>query len=141
MYVKIGRAEIESAGGLTIGSYEIVLNPFWLSVDAKQMICWEINKHCPLEKNWQGKSWILRGARLEGINVVLRIKILQNPIPILAIVLGAGIILGGIVVWSILVEIRKLLTFENLGDLGKIVIPLSILLGLWLIWRKERKKK
>lgn len=135
MYLKMSKGEVES--GLTTGRYQIIINPWFINpAQARQWLVDTINNHSPIAKTWSGKSFVINRAFMENGHIGIEVEILQNPIPIIAILVGAGFLVGGFLIWQIVVEVRKLFTINDIGDIGKIAIPFLVVVGGVILARK-----
>jgi hypothetical protein len=127
---------------LSLGKYQFVLNPFFLpNTQTKEWVINQINQRVPIAKTWQKKSFTIESAWLEGDYIVIQVDVRTNPIPIAVIIAGTGFVIGGFVLWKILVEVRKLFTIEDIGDIGKIVTPIVVIGGSIFLYRKFAGKK
>lgn len=142
MWIKMSKAYLQSKDEtLTTGTYQLIINPIILIGKTKDAVINIINEFCPISKDYGGKTWIVEGAWLEGHNIGVQIRIMENPIPIIAIIAGCGFLLGGFLLWQVLVEVRKLFEFSGISGLGKLAFFSAILGGVWYFGFKRKRKK
>jgi len=136
MWVKIPKSILENRGNeLSIGTYQIIINPRMIGID--QLIVNIINSFTPITKHYGEKRYVIQRAFKENGNIGIQIEIFENPIPILVILSACGMLLGGLLVWQVLVEIRKLINPSTFA--GKMVILLGVaILGLYF-WKKRKR--
>jgi hypothetical protein len=111
---------------LFLGTYRIRINPIFMPTSLIPSVVEFIKKHLPSEKVVMGKKIVLRDIWQVENHITLEITILENPLPILAILGALGFLVGGLLAWQIIIEIRKLVTLD--GVIQSPVFPIILTL-------------
>ena len=110
----IPRTELQKADyKLLLGTYQITLDPKFIPSGTVQSVVNYIKSKLPKEKQVLGKSVVLTDIWKTNGHVVLVLTVRENPVPILAILGALGFLVGGFLVWQIIVEVRKLITLDG----------------------------
>lgn len=119
---------------LSSGQYEIDLD------NSKVKVTPEAIAHLqfPIKKTWAGKSWVIEAVEPRGDVLTVRVKVIQNPLPLMIVLSGLGLVGAGLVLIALVREIRRLVTLEDLRTPQALL--LFGLVGLALVfgpWRKS----
>ena len=104
----------ETDFSLFLGKYRIRIDPLFIPKPLIPSVVKFIKENIPKEKSILGKQVVLEDIFQINGHLVLEINILENPIPILAILGAFGFLIGGFLLWRIVIEVRKLITLDGI---------------------------
>jgi len=137
---RISKAQIDRQGGtLYKGKYEIEVDP---KVIPNALVDpWMKAVKALLPKTFtteDGKVFIFEDVWVnQKGNVVLKLNVIVNPIPILLILGAVGILAGGLLLWQIVVEIRKILTGSDILSRNVMLIIVGIIV-VYFLWKRKK---